>query len=133
MPDCLSLFIFPRLTIYRAVLLTSCYLSCYAETFRKGLLTFRMVAITSPSGQSIKEVCTIQRLKSLRQKLRTYGTRAPKDTQKCFHGTGYSLLSQLFRFLLSDQRLYIVKCVYLYIYTYIVLIHIYTYIYIYLI
>jgi len=49
MSDCLSLFIFPRLTIYRAVRLTNCYLSRYVETFRKCLPTFRMVAITWPS------------------------------------------------------------------------------------
>jgi len=51
MSECLSQFtrIFPRLTIYRAVQLTSCYLSCYARTFRKCLPTFRMVAITSTS------------------------------------------------------------------------------------
>ena len=49
MSDCLSPFIFPRLTIYRAVHLTSCYLSCCAGTFRKCLPTFRMVAITSNS------------------------------------------------------------------------------------
>ena len=33
MSDCLSLFILPRLTIYRAVHLANCYLSCYAESF----------------------------------------------------------------------------------------------------
>jgi hypothetical protein len=45
----LSLFIFLHLTIYGSARLTNCYLSCYAETFRKCLQTFRMVAITSTS------------------------------------------------------------------------------------
>ena len=49
MSDCLSMFISPRLTIYRAVHLTNCYLSRYVETFRKCLPTFRMVAFPSPS------------------------------------------------------------------------------------
>ena len=57
------MFIFPRLTIYRAVHLTS-YLTCYVETLRKCLPTFRMVAITSPS-RSVKEWCTLQRLISV--------------------------------------------------------------------
>jgi hypothetical protein len=45
----LSLFIFLHLTTYRTAHFTNCCLSCYAETFRKCLLTFRMVEITSTS------------------------------------------------------------------------------------
>jgi len=77
-----------------------------------------MVSITSPSRLINQGRVTLQRLKSLRQKLRTYGTYAQNGTRKYFHGTRLSLLSLsliFFKFLLPDQRLYIVNnmCAYI--------------------
>jgi hypothetical protein len=48
------------------------------------------------------------------QNCRPYDTRAQNDTREDFIGTQHSLLSQLFLFLLPDQRRYVVKnmCVY---------------------
>ena len=82
-----------------------------------------MVAITSPL--ITKRKVHFSRAESLRQRLRTYGTRAPNDTPKCFHGTRHSLLSQLLWFLSCDQRFYIVKCTYICLYIYIYIQYIY--------
>jgi hypothetical protein len=44
-------------------------------------------------GQSIKERCTLQGAKSLRQRPQNCGTRAQHGTRKCFQGTRPSVLS----------------------------------------
>jgi len=105
MSDCLSLFIFPHVTIYRAVHLANCYLSCYAETFRKCLPTFRMNAITSSSRSVIQrrvhittaEIIRLYAVRALNLSLSlsltlTYGLQHPQSCSAPRH-TGCSARS----------------------------------------
>jgi hypothetical protein len=84
MSHCLSLFVFPRLTIYRAVHLITAI--CHAMPRRFVNVSRRF------------EWCKLQRLKSSRQRLQTYGTRAQNGTRKCFFGKRPSMLSHFFYF-----------------------------------
>jgi len=110
MSNCLSLIIFPHLTIYSAVRLTTAVCHAMLRRFVKISRRFEWWQSHHLIGQSIKERCTLQRLKSLRQKLRIYGTRVPNDRRKCFLGTRLSLLSLNCFDSFCSTSLYIVKC-----------------------
>jgi hypothetical protein len=65
MSHCLSLFIFPRLTIYCAVHLTNAICHVMLKRFVNVSRRFESLQSHHLLGQSVKKLCTLQRLKPL--------------------------------------------------------------------
>ena len=82
------------------------------------ILSLILIVYLTLLSLSCHLACKTHKFCLLYQGEKTYGLRTQNDTRKLLLGMWHSLLSQLFLFLLPDQRLYISKNVYIYIYVY---------------